>query len=122
MSVDKYLGAMYVDRTYTCLHFANDVWRQETGFELNAELFAYLNGGAANVGMRKSFERLSEPVSPCIVVFKPKGDGETHIGVYLRGRVLHLLRQGVQFQPIDIAAVGFKSFRFYNVQQTINHR
>lgn len=119
MSVDKYLDAVYKDRVYTCLHFADDVWFGEKGFRLNAELFKYLNGGVPNVGMRKSFERLVKPISPCLVVFK-ESNGQTHIGVFIRNGILHLPRTGAQFQPLEVVSLGFKSVRFFDVNRTNN--
>jgi hypothetical protein len=36
-----------------------------------------------------------------------------HIGVFLRGKVLHLKESGAEFQPLDVASFGFTKMGFY---------
>jgi hypothetical protein len=55
---------------------------------------------------------LKAPVDPCVVLMQRQA--ETHVGVYLRGRVLHIYeRGGVQFQPLCVATLGFPKVRFF---------
>ena len=43
-----------------------------------------------------------------------------HVGLFLRGRVLHIKQSGVEYQPLDVAIMGFKTHRFYDVTEKDN--
>ncbi len=111
--VDKYLGAKYVPNKYTCHNFADDVWRDLTGKSLDKRMIEFLDKGKTYPGMRKSFIRLQKPIGPCIALFKPLVGRDNHVGIYLRGRILHLAEMGVKFQSLDTAIVGYRELRFY---------
>lgn len=115
MSVDVYLDRVYDRKSYNCGHFVADVWRDLTGqdiYEAVSGLAQPTGKGRAVLKQLRAFARLREPVSPCIVLLSPPR-GLTHVGVYLRGRVLHITESGVGFDHIDVAAVGFNTVRFY---------
>lgn len=103
ISIDGFLGRVY-EPGYKCLHFASDVWHYLTGVDIRSRL---LGGHIA------SFRREERPVDPCIVLMQSRGV-IPHVGVYYRGRVLHLTELGVQYQPVEIATLGFKTIRFYS--------
>lgn len=117
MSIDKYLGRKYNARSYNCAHLVCDVWQDLKGPELGEYLRAYLCGESDRkvvlTQMRK-IKFLDEPESPCVVLFQSPRQ-IAHVGIWIRGRVLHLLegQQCVQFQPLKIAGIGFKSIRFF---------
>ena len=59
------------------------------------------------------FEKIPEPIDPCIVLFK-RNRVLPHVGIYVRGKVLHLPeRSNGKFEPLEIASLGFIDTGFY---------
>jgi len=115
MSIDIYLDRVYNRSTYNCGHFVADVWQDLTGqaiHEAVAGIAQPVGKGRAVLTQLRTFKRIREPVSPCIVMLNPPR-GLPHIGIYLRGRILHITETGVGFDHIEVASVGFKQVRFY---------
>lgn len=112
-SVDKYLNRSYNRDFYSCLDFARDVWLDHTGIDIRERLSSLF----APVQDRRlcghiDFKRSECPVDPCLVVMQRK-HAIPHVGVYLRGRVLHIVEHGVEYLPLDVASRGFATVRFY---------
>lgn len=112
-SIDKYLGARYVPRSYTCHNFASDVLLSEKGKALESVVLEHLNAGLVNVEDRKQFKRQARPSHLDLVLFRPAVRGENHCGIFMHGKVIHLTPNGVKFQDLDVASLGFSSTRFY---------
>ncbi len=114
MSIDCYLGRRYNNRSYNCLHFARDVWYDLTGVDITDRLSGLFNPIDRIVKRENlaTFTRLDSPVDPCLVLMqRPRVDA--HIGVFIRGKVLHIQPTGVQFVPLEFASRGFKTVRYY---------
>lgn len=113
-SVDQYLARQYDERNYNCLHFTRDVWLDHTGVDITEHLQNVFTPGR-RTGFKKSlsaFERIDAPVDPCLVMMhRPRV--APHIGVFLRGKVLHIWERGVEFLPVALASRGFDSVRYY---------
>lgn len=113
--LDDLFWKQYDRQNYNCAHFARDVWQIETGADITETLSGFLlppGERKVDPGLRRKFKRLSKPVSPCIVLMhRPKS--VPHVGVYLRGKVIHLHEKGVEFVSMDIATRGFKKMGFY---------
>lgn len=115
MSIDRYHGRTKTAE-YDCLAFARDVWMDFKGVDLWAVLDGFLldqtRAPAAQLRVRhlRRFRVLSAPSSPCLVLFQRPPD-RPHIGVMVRGNVLHLTDAGVRFDPLRIAAHRFKTYR-----------
>jgi hypothetical protein len=115
LSVDLYLSRRFDRVSYNCLDLAREVWLGETGEDLGERL----RGLFVPVAERKiearhfrAFERLAAPVSPCLVLMRrPKA--EPHMGVFLRGRVIHAQERGVEWMPIELAAFGFSTVEYF---------
>jgi hypothetical protein len=115
-SVDEYLNRAYSRDKYNCFHLAAEVWMDLTGRDL-----IQLYGDAIRIGLdsrrlsRKlieGFRELPKPQDPCIVLLQNPRQSP-HIGVYLRGRVLHIREHaGVRFEPMHIARLGFTKTRY----------
>ena len=115
MSIDCFLDRSYDPQKYNCLHFSREVWLALTDADIGAAL-AGLLGRVSERGISKhtvnAFARLASPVSPCIVLMQ-RPRTSPHMGVYLRGKVLHITQRGVEFLPVDLAMRGFKTVRYY---------
>lgn len=115
MSVDSFLSRIYDRDTYNCAHLAAEVWAFETGDDIAPILTGVLAPAVerrAEWSLRRDLAALSRPTSPCIVLMR-RPRTAPHVGVYLRGRVLHITERGVQFAPLEIATLGFKVIGFY---------
>lgn len=99
---DKYLDAKYDKKKYNCFHFASDIWRELTGENT-------IVGSPAD--MKKHFERTPVPISPCLAVFT--GKNETHIGVYIEGKILHLTKEGAVRERLASVKAHFSKVSFY---------
>lgn len=124
MSVDKYLGLTYDKRAFNCAHFVAMVWEELTGQDIATNLAGFTRPKAersVNIAALRRFQRLATPVSPCLVLLaRPRT--EPHVGVYLRGKVLHITEKGVAFDFIEVASSGFPSVRFYSVSDDSHDR
>lgn len=115
-SVDKFLALEYNPRTYNCLHFVRDVMFDMSGVDIKERLSSLFAKPGEFIPVRsemETFKRLNKPKSPCLVVMSRPRSAETHVGVYVRGRILHLHGRGVEFQPIHIVALMYSTIRYY---------
>jgi hypothetical protein len=114
-SVDQYFGRRYKASTYNCAHFVCDVWRDIKGEEFSEALAAMLCARHQRRAVLSDLKRirfLDKPESPCVVLLQAKRR-PTHVGVWIRGAVLHIQeRQDVQFQSLDVVRIGFERVRF----------
>ncbi|TCM62295.1 hypothetical protein EC844_12523 [Acinetobacter calcoaceticus] len=90
---------------YVCNEFVIEAWQAVTGEDLKQRLEDHLNGNT-------SFEQLSEPISPCLVLFSNSARSPTHIGLFYDCKVLHLAASGAQYVPLEMI-LGFKNREFY---------
>lgn len=115
MSVDQYFNREYDIRKYNCAHLVCEAWKDLTGFDLAGVLRGFLSGAKDRrtiLSDLRKMRQLDEPVDPCIVLMQ-QGRNAPHVGLYVRGRVLHIREQGVHFQPLDVVSIGFPKVRFY---------
>lgn len=110
----------YLDRTpgraYNCLDFVREVWLGMTGRDVTERLTGLVGAFSQrkpNLSGVKEFRRLNVPEDPCFVVMQ-RFRCVPHVGIWMKGRVLHLTNRGVQFQPLQVAQAYFTSIRFYN--------
>lgn len=116
MGLDHFLSRTYHADKYTCLHFADDVWRELRGESLIDRLHG-IDGTQANIGIMQSsamrnFRKLSRPESPCIVFFRNPGF-YNHVGIFVDGSILHLTETGAAYQRINVIAPQFKRIGYY---------
>lgn len=118
MTIDHFFNREYDGGKYNCAHFVAEVWQSLTGVDIRGQLDGFLlppGKRFVKSGIRRRFIRLEKPKDLCIVLMY-RVKGSTHIGVFIRGRVLHIQRVGVSFHPVEIATMGYKTFRFYDVK------
>jgi hypothetical protein len=113
-SIDPYLGKRYDRVHYNCLHFSRDVWLDATGIDITDVLRDVLDPNTRKPTRKllQSFQEVKEPVDPCLVMMR-RPRLAPHIGVWIRGKILHLQERGAEYQPLEIASVGFSSARYY---------
>jgi hypothetical protein len=115
VSVDKYFNREYDVKKYNCAHLVCEAWKDLTGFDLVGVLGGFLSGAKDRktiLSDLRKMQPLDKVTDPCIVLMQ-QGRNAPHIGLYVRGRVLHIRKEGVEFQPLDVATMGFPRVRFY---------
>lgn len=111
MSVDKFLSRKRT-KHYDCAAFSRDVWLDVAGVDLaETGLLSVLHVGRLPRVVRQAFRALARPSSPCLVLMR-RPRAPLHVGVYLRGSVLHLTDTGVEYAPVAVASRAFKTVQF----------
>jgi hypothetical protein len=117
LSIDPLLDRIPT-ASYNCLDFAIEAWRYLSGDPEAAERLERLSEGVRAEdghvilsGVR-GFTKLDRPRDPCLVVMQ-RTRTSPHIGIFLRGRVLHLKECGVEYQPIQVVRRYFTRIGFY---------
>lgn len=110
--VDRYLDRQFDLDSYNCWDFTREVWLALTGKEL-AVLRDWLPDTVSQAQVK--YVELKQAVSPCVVLFQGRS-ALPHAGVYYNGRVLHLRQQGVRYQPLHLARIGFHTTLFYGTR------
>lgn len=114
MSIDRYLDRTFHKASYNCLHFTRDVWLDITGIDITERLAGLWHLPTKKVRRHnaRAFTALPGPTEPCLVLMQSPREAP-HIGVYIRGRVLHITTHGVEHMPPDVASRGFKTIRYF---------
>jgi hypothetical protein len=111
MSIDSFLGEKYDRRHNNCLHFAARAWAHLTGD------MRLLEAREADLSSLKSamrnYRRVEGATVEPSIALMLNLNGEEHIGVCVRRRLLHLAPDGAQFFPIEVAAAMYSKLRFY---------
>lgn len=112
-SIDEFFARKYDKNNYNCSHFVSEVWRNVVGDDITEKLCGFMRKDkVVSFDLRRKFERLDKPSSPCLVLMqRPKTP--PHVGIFLDGKVFHLKENGAEYQPIDVATIGFKKIGFY---------
>lgn len=100
-----------------CWHLVRDVWRDMTGQDLGDLTPARVHRGALNSAVDAAadgpgFQALDAPRERCLVLLRRRKD-MPHVGVLLRGKLLHMTPEGVRHEPLAYAALGFSVVEFY---------
>jgi len=115
MSVDKYFSRSYDKASYNCAHLVKEVWLDLTGNDIDYALNGFLRAPKerfVSKSERRNLKRLDSPQSPCIVLFQsPRVP--PHVGIFLRGRVLHITEnRGVRFDRLNDITLGVSKITF----------
>lgn len=115
IGLDSFFTRRYNRETYNCAHFACEVWTHITGRDITKELDGFLQPPKerrTDPALRRVFRKLDKPESPCLVLMQ-RHRSVPHVGVFVRGKVIHLHEMGVEFLPVDVASRGFEKLGFY---------
>ncbi len=115
MSIDKYFTRRFNLGEYNCWDLVREVMLDLTGKDIGKRTPFPVTRGAIKDNFKeqeKQFKKLEQPVEPCIVLLRrPKVT--PHVGVFLKGKVLHINETGVEYQPLDIVSRGFTEIGYY---------
>jgi hypothetical protein len=100
---------------YNCVNLVVESWYTETGQDISATFQGVLvpkDQRLVQAAIRGDFTPVPQPVSPCLVLFRC-GKATPHLGLFVRGKVLHLSERGPVRQLIANASLGYDSVKFY---------
>lgn len=115
MNFDKYFGRVYHIRNYNCAHLVVEAGTDVFGPRIGEMLRAYLCAPSerkSKLSDLKLGRWLKKPVDPCVVLFQAPGR-IAHVGLFYKGKVLHINERGVQYQPLDVVSFGYPKVRFF---------
>lgn len=116
---DDYFNRVYNKDTYNCAHLVCEVWEDITGDNLSEILKGFLQPfkeRTAELSIKNKLKRSKDPTDPCIVLMTQKNI-EPHVGIYTKGKVLHIRELGVHYQPLAMASFGYSNRRYYTCNQ-----
>lgn len=96
LDIDAYLGRPFDREHFNCWHLASAAWLELTGQRLD----------------EARWERLERPRSPCLV-YMARRRAIPHVGLFWRGRVLHIHPTGTRFERLPDATRGFSQVSFH---------
>jgi hypothetical protein len=129
-STDPWMQKTYVHKVYNCFDFARDVWLELTGEDIRERLEILRTPIASRKATRRDIVAFQKALTlslpsrallgirgkvpdPALVMFR-RPRIEPHIGVYVRGKLLHLTRKrGVMHDHLQVVAIGFDKVAFY---------
>lgn len=112
---DRYLGLVFHREEFTCWDLIRRAWLDVTGFDIGDRT----PHPATPAAMRARFDAeesdfilLAGPVTPCIVLMRQRL-AVPHVGLFWRGRVLHMRPAGVRYERLVDARRGFGQVSFH---------
>lgn len=112
--IDDFL-ARVPSKLYNCFDFVRDVRKADTGVDIGDRL-QLLRGAfsdrKATVSGLRGWPRLAVPVDGCFVVMQRKRT-TPHIGVWVRGKVLHLGFTGAEHTALKNVARRFTKVVYF---------
>jgi hypothetical protein len=106
MNTDQFLLKRFNREKYNCWDFARDVWREATGQDLFTTVPPCVDS------ILPTREEISSPVSPCLVLMLRKRL-TPHVGVYYKGRILHMNERGPEFSEPSHATAPYPTVKYY---------
>lgn len=122
MNVDKYLDRIYDESKYNCAHFVCEVWKDLFNQDISYALNGVLSGPGSRTLHAHSlaiFERLKLPQGHSLALFQ-QHRRQTHVGIWLKGKILHIGKNGVEWSYLETVCIGFNQVRFYRVKTNCN--
>lgn len=113
MSIDFLLDREYDRKSYNCLHFAAEAWEYLTGDARLKQVKEHDFRVGKMVQMFRGMRRQPSPTEAPSLVLMDAPDGELHIGVCFRRRLLHINEDGAQFFLVEAMTAMYRNMRFY---------
>lgn len=111
----KYSNVKYDDKTYNCLHFAVDIYKDLTGQDMGlfvGELMTDKHHRTINPAKLKNFSQITTPCDACLVIMRGQA---VHAGIYHNNTIIHLTEAGIQSTPPHIAQVQYGNISYYTI-------
>lgn len=115
MRIDDYLLKEFHPTKYNCWDFTRDVWKELTGTDLGQQtpsVHTPKDYTDRALQVANTLTRLDQVADPCIVLFQRRRISP-HVGVYYRGRVLHLDSRGAKYLPLDQVSATYTTVTYY---------
>lgn len=109
MKVPHYFYEKVYSKNYDCLNFACEFWVYLTGSDVASTLEA---SRSVKKTILKRIDTLDKPINPCFVIFQGLNKN-SHVGIYVNGKVLHFSTFGLRYEELDTARIGFNKERFF---------
>ncbi|ADP17333.1 hypothetical protein AXYL_04013 [Achromobacter xylosoxidans A8] len=113
MSIDFLLSREYDRQAYNCLHFSAEAWEYLTGDRRLhlVEERAFRAGRVVEIF--RGLRRQADPTVAPSIALMDAPDGQLHMGVCLRRRLLHINESGPQFFLVEAISATYRNMRFY---------
>lgn len=118
VSVDKYLGMIFDLRSYNCFDLVRELWGELTGVDLGKQTPYELDDAALTIRTEQVAARLRElsaPRDPCIVLMR-RGRIAPHVGVFYKGRVLHINSRGAEYGELHHVTACWTKINYYTTE------
>lgn len=115
MNFDTLFLKEYDDKNYNCSHFVVDVYREITGIDISDLLLGFMRPKHERQvfkNIRKNFGQTSVIKNKTLLCLM-SNNHEKHAGVFYKNKILHLRKNGVEYQNISVATRFFKKVNFY---------
>jgi hypothetical protein len=115
IDIDSFLDRRFDISRYNCWHFLREVWLELTGEDLGDRTPERLSQNALVARFDSdvpAFKKLPGPADPSLALMTRRGS-IPHVGVYIKGRILQLAKDGPTYLPPRLAAMGFDEIGYY---------
>lgn len=115
-SIDPLFDRRFNRNNYQCAHFTTEACEYLLGWDLTPAFGGLLRPVKDKYvdlkAMRGFFKSIPNPAHPCVVLMLREGISP-HLGLYWKGRILHLTENGVRYEPVEVATMFFTKVRYY---------
>ena len=115
IDLSKYANVKYDDKSYNCLHFAVDIYKDLTGQDMGLfvdELMTDKDHRIINPSKLKNFRQIATPCNACLAIMR---GASVHAGIFYNNAIIHLTDNGVQSVPPHIAEIQHGTITYYTI-------
>lgn len=113
MSIDALLSRRYDRQSSNCLHFAAAAWEHLTGDTRLQQVREDDFRAGKLAALFRGYRRVAGPTAAPSIALMDALDGQAHIAVCYRRRLLHCSEMGPTNLPFDAMAAFYRNIRFY---------
>jgi hypothetical protein len=113
--IDPYLAKQFREGVYNCFDLVREAWLELTGVDLGAQTPPKGSGEsyeARALKVANTLRLLSAKEDPCIVLMRRKRL-EPHVGIYYKGRILHMNSQGAEYRDFSQVTAPYTLIDLY---------
>jgi hypothetical protein len=112
---EKLFLKTYHDKDYNCSHFVVDAYKEITGIDISDPLLGFMREKQDRKvfhSLRKNFGQVSVIKNKTLICLM-SNNHDKHLGVFYKNKILHLRKNGVEYQAFSVATRFFKKVSFY---------